>query len=70
MLEESSENITKSESNFAPSFADHHLLSDMTLNGYCLISNNISIPKKSNKSIYLLQTRSTIKKSKHRFYIR
>ena len=70
MLEESSKNITKSESNFAPSFVDHHLLPDMTFNGYCLISNNISIPKKSNKSIYFLQTRFTIKKSKHRFYIR
>ena len=43
--EESIENITKSDSNFAP-FVDHHLLPDMGLNGYCLIKNNICIPKK------------------------
>ena len=46
MLEESIENITKSDSNFASSFVDHHLLSDITLNVHCLIKNNISIPKK------------------------
>ena len=40
------ENITKSDSNFAPTFADHHLLPDMNFNGHCLIKNNISIPKK------------------------
>ena len=36
MSEESIENITKSNSNFAPYFIDHHLLPD----------SNISIPKK------------------------
>ena len=46
MLEESIENITKSDSNFAPTSADHHLLQDMNFNGHCLIKNNISIPKK------------------------
>ena len=46
MSEESVENITKSDSNFAPTFADHHLLPDMNFNGHCLIKNNISIPKK------------------------
>ena len=46
MLEESIENITKSDSNFAPTFADHHLLPDMNFNGHCLIKSNISIPKK------------------------
>ena len=39
------ENITKSDSNFAPTFADHHLLPDINFNGHCLI-NNIYIPKK------------------------
>ena len=46
MSEESIENKTKSDSNFAPTFADHHLLPDMTFNRHFLIKNNISIPKK------------------------
>ena len=36
MLEESIENITKSNSNFAPTFVDHHSLPDIDLNGHCL----------------------------------
>ena len=51
MSEESIENISKSDSNFAPTFADHHLLPDMTFNAHCLITNNISIPKKV-KNLY------------------
>ena len=43
--EENIENKTKSESNFAPNFVDHHLLPDINLNRDCLI-NSISIPKK------------------------
>ena len=46
MSEESIENITKSDSNFAPNFVDHHSLPDMNFNWHCLIKNNISIPKK------------------------
>ena len=46
MSEENIENITKSDSNFTPTFIDHHLLPDMNFNGHCLIKNNISIPKK------------------------
>ena len=46
--EENVENITKSGSNFAPIFADHHVLSDINSNGHGLINNNISIPKKVN----------------------
>ena len=46
MPEESIENITKSDSNFAPTFVDHHLLPDMNFNGHGLIKNNISVPKK------------------------
>ena len=46
MSEESIENITKSDSNFAPTFVDYHLLPDMNFNGHCLVKNNISIPKK------------------------
>ena len=34
--EETIENITKSDSNFAPFFVDHHLLPDINFNGYCL----------------------------------
>ena len=37
--------MTKSDGNFALNFVDHHLLSDVNFNGYCLI-NNIYIPKK------------------------
>ena len=46
MSEESVENITKSDSNFPPTFIGYHLLPGMNVNGYCLIKNNISIPKK------------------------
>ena len=46
MSEESIENITKSGSNFAPTFVDYHALPDINFNGHCLIKNNISIPKK------------------------
>ena len=46
MSEENIENITKSNSNFAPTFIDHHVLPDINFNGHCLMNNNISIPKK------------------------
>ena len=46
MSEESIENITKSGSLFVPSFINHYILQDVNFNGYCLINNNISIPKK------------------------
>ena len=46
MPEESIEKITKSDSNFAPTFVDHHVLSDINFNGHYLINNNISISKK------------------------
>ena len=45
MSEENTENMTKSGSNFAQTFVDHYLLSDINFNGHCLI-NNISIPEK------------------------
>ena len=45
MSEENIEDITKSSSNFIPTFVDHHLLSDVNFNRHCWI-NNISIPKK------------------------
>ena len=45
MLEEKIENTTKPNSNFATTFVDHHLLSDINFNGHCLITN-ISILKK------------------------
>ena len=38
------ENVTKSDSNFAPAFVDHHLLPDINFNGHCLIKNNIFYP--------------------------
>ena len=33
--EESFENITKSDSNFAPTFVDHHILPGINVNGHC-----------------------------------
>ena len=45
MSEENIENITKSDSNFAPTFVDHHFLPDINFNGHFLIKN-ISIPEK------------------------
>ena len=45
MPKESIENITKSDSKFARTFVDHHLLQDINFNRHSLISN-ISIPKK------------------------
>ena len=46
MSEENIETMTKSDSNFAPTFVDHHLLPDINFNEPCLIKNIISIPKK------------------------
>ena len=42
MPEKSMENITKSDSNFLPTFVDHYFLPDINFNGYCLMKNNIS----------------------------
>ena len=66
MSEKSVEIITKSDSNFAPTFVYHHTLPGINFNGHCLIENNIYIPKK-NKPIYFLHTRSSIKKFQHSF---
>ena len=41
--EENIENITKSDSNFAPTFVDHHLLPDMNFNEHYLIKNNFTV---------------------------
>ena len=38
--------ITKSDSNVVPNFVDHQVLPGINFNRYCLISNNITIPKK------------------------
>ena len=46
MLEENIKNITKLDSNFPPTFVDHHVLADINFNGHCLINNKISVPKK------------------------
>ena len=45
MSEENIENITKSDSNFATTSVDRHILPDINFNGHCLIKKNISIPK-------------------------
>ena len=46
MSEKNIESITKSDSNFAPTFVDHHLLANINFNGNCLLKDNIFIPKK------------------------
>ena len=45
MSEENIENIGKSDSTFAPTFVDHHILPGKSFNGHFVIENNISIPK-------------------------
>ena len=45
MSEKSTEKMTKTESNFAPAFVDHHSLPEINFNGHCLKKNIISIPK-------------------------
>ena len=56
MSEESIENITKSDSNFAPTFVNHHLLWDMNFNWHCLTKTSISILKKVI-NLYISYTR-------------
>ena len=68
MSEENIENITKSDSNFAPTFVDHHVLPDINVNGHCLINNNISITKKV-KNIYIFYMLDQWLRE-YRFYIR
>ena len=46
MSQENIENIVKSDSNFAPTFVDHHFLPDINFNWHCLIQINISFLKK------------------------
>ena len=60
MSEGNIENITNSDSLFAPTFVNHYILPDVNFNGHYLI-NNISIKKKSNKFIYFLHTKSMVK---------
>ena len=48
MSEENFEKITKSDSNFAPTFVDHQLLPDRSFNEHCFIKNKISIHKKNS----------------------
>ena len=55
MSEESIENITKSHSNFAPTFVDHHSSPNINFNGHCLMENNISVPK-NVISLYISNT--------------
>ena len=45
MSEENIENITNTDSNFAPTFVDDHVLPDIDFKGHCLINSNISILK-------------------------
>ena len=68
MLEENTENITKSDSNYVSIFADDHVLLNINFNWHCLINNNISIPKKViNIYIYFKIIKSMAKRFKYRF---
>ena len=69
MSEENIENITKSNSNFAPSFVDLHVLRDIHFNGDCLIKNNISIPTKIIR-LYISYTLGPQLRNLNKFYIR
>ena len=69
MSEENIENITNSNSNFAPSFVDLHVLPDIHFNGDSLIKNNISIPTKI-KRLYISYTLGAQLRNLNRFYIR
>ena len=70
MSEENIENITKSCSNSASIFVDHHILPDINFNGHWLINNIISNPKNVinlcmsyilNRRLRKLNTDSTLK---------
>ena len=54
MSQENFENITKWDSNFAPTFVDHHVLPDINFNVHWLV-NNIYIPKQIT-NIYIFLT--------------
>ena len=54
MSEENIENVTQPDSNFAPTFVDHHVLPDINFNVHWLV-NNIYIPKKIT-NIYIFLT--------------
>ena len=55
MSKDNIENITKSDSNFAPTSVDHHLLPDINFNGHCL-RKDIYVPKKIYINIYMSYT--------------
>ena len=67
MSEENTENITKSDSNFAPTFVDHHVLPDINFNGHCL-RNNISFTKKVI-NVYIFYILNPWLRNLNRFYI-
>ena len=68
MSEENIKHVTEWDSSSGPTSVDHHVWSHIKFNGHRLIHDKIYVPKKSNKSMYFLHTKSMVKKSKHRFY--
>ena len=48
MSEENIENISKSNSNFGPTFAYHHVLPDINFNGHCLKNHDYVNNKVTN----------------------
>ena len=68
MPKETIEKITTVLSNFEPTFVDHHLLSDMSFNGHCLIKSNISISKKVINPYLSMYTLTPWLRNLNRFY--
>ena len=68
--EESIENITTSDSNFAPTLINYYTLPDIKFNGHCWINSNTNPFLSAVNLFYFLHTRSMVKRFKHRFYIR
>ena len=54
--EERIENITKLDSNFAPTFVDHHSLPNIKFNGHCLTINDIISISKKVVNLYISYT--------------
>ena len=55
LSEENIKNITESNSNFASTFANYHVLQDINFHGHCLISNsNFILQKEINLYIFYM----------------
>ena len=53
ILRNITKNITKSDSNFAPTFVDHHVLPEINFNGHCSINDIIGYISKRVINLYI-----------------